>query len=78
MQYQRFACGFLRKLFVILLVCIPAVAFAQEEEKESSFYGTVDLTSHNTWRAIVSGTAPAIQPTFGFNKGNFEILNFQI
>ena len=73
MQYQRFACGFLRKLFVILLVCIPAFAFAQEEEKESSFYGTVDLTSHNTWRAIVSGTAPAIQPTFGFNKGNFEI-----
>ena len=33
MQYQRFAFGFLRKLFVILLVCVPAFAFAQEEEK---------------------------------------------
>ena len=74
MQYQRFACGFLRKLFVILLVCIPAVAFAQEEEKESSFYGTADLTSVNTWRGIVSGNAPAIQPTFGFNKGNFDVF----
>ncbi len=76
MHYQRFACGFLRRLFVILLVCVPAIAFAQEEEKESSFYGTVDLTSHNTWRAIVSGTAPAIQPTFGFNKGNFDIYTW--
>lgn len=72
MQYQRFACGFLRRLFVILLVCIPAVVFAQEE-KESSFYGTVDVTSKNMWRAIASGTAPAIQPTFGFNKGNFDV-----
>ena len=74
MQYQRFACGFLRKLFVILLVCIPAVAFAQEEEKDHSFYGTVDITSVNTWRGIVSGNAPAIQPTVGFNKGNFDVF----
>ena len=37
MQYQRFNIGFLRKLFVVLLVCIPAIAFAQEEEKESAF-----------------------------------------
>ncbi len=73
MQYQRFACGFLRKLFVILLVCIPAIAFAQEEEKDYSFYGTADLASVNEWRAIISGTAPAVQPTFGFTKGNFEV-----
>lgn len=73
MQYQRVACGFLRKLFVILLVCIPAFAFAQEEEKECPFYGSLDFATKNIWRGIGNGDAPLFYPTVGFSKGNWDI-----
>ena len=73
MQYQRFAFGFLRKLFVILLVCIPAFAFAQQEESESSIYVSADLTSKYIWRGTGNGDAPALMPTVGFNKGGFDV-----
>lgn len=72
MQYQRFACGFWRKLFVILLVCVPALAFAQEE-KESSFYVSADLVSRYVWRGSACGNAPAIQPEIGYSYGNFNV-----
>ncbi len=73
MQYQRVASGFLRKLFVILLVCVPAFAFAQEDEKESAFYGTVDLASQYIWRGTDYGDFPSIMPTVGFYKGGFDV-----
>ena len=74
MQYQRFAFGFLRKLFVILLVCVPAFAFAQEEEKESPFYGSVDLATQFIWRGSGCGDAPSVMPMVGFNKGGFDVF----
>ena len=73
MQYQRFNRGFLWKLFVILLVCIPAIASAQEEEKESTFYGSVDLASQYIWRGTGYGDFPSVMPTVGFNKGGFDV-----
>lgn len=73
MQYQRVAFGFFRKLFVILLVCIPAIASAQEEEKESTFYGSVDLATQYIWRGAGYGDAPSVMPTVGFNKGGFDV-----
>lgn len=73
MQYQRIACGFLRKLFVILLVCIPAFAFAQENGKESPFYASADITSKYIWRGMGNGDAPAVMPTVGFSKGGFDV-----
>ncbi len=73
MQYQRVAFGFLRKLFVILLVCIPAFAFAQQEENESSVYVSADLTSKYLWRGTGEGDFPLVMPTVGFNKGGFDV-----
>lgn len=73
MQYQRVACGFLRKLFVILLVCIPAFAFAQEEEKECPFYASLDVASKYIWRGTGFGDAPAVHPTIGYSKGGFDV-----
>lgn len=73
MQYQRIAGGFLRKLTVILLVCIPAFAFAQEEENESPFYVSAELTSNYLWRGTNSGDFPLVMPTVGFSKGGFEV-----
>lgn len=73
MQYQRFNRGFLGKLFVILLVCIPAIASAQEEEKESTFYGSVDLASQYIWRGTGYGDFLSVMPTVGFNKGGFDV-----
>lgn len=76
MQYQRVAFGFLRKLFVILLVCVPAFAFAQEEEKESPFYLTLDVATKNIWRGIGDGKAPLVYPTVGFSKGGFDVYGW--
>ena len=77
MQYQRVAIGFLRKLFVILLVCIPAFAFAQQEEiqeEDSGIYITADLASKCLWRGMGSGDAPLVMPTVGFCKGGFDVF----
>lgn len=72
MQMLRKVSAFWKSVFLLVMITVPSVLAAQEDNK-GEFYGSVDISSKHLWRGIPAGESPMVKPTVGFSKGNFDV-----
>ena len=72
MQMLRKVSAFWKSVFLLVMITVPSVLSAQENQK-GEFYGSLDVSSKHLWRGMPAGESPMVKPTVGFNKGNWDI-----
>lgn len=60
----------MKRLLLVLMLCLPMLAVAQEK---GEVYGSVDFGYRYMWRGFSNGDAPAAMPTLGYSKGGFDV-----
>ncbi len=75
MQILRNVSVFWKSIFLLVMITVPVGLCAQDSDKGEA-YVSVDLASKYMWRGVGYGDAPAIMPTVGYSKGNFEVYTW--
>ncbi len=59
-------------ILLLLSIFVPLFISAEENQKESPFSASLELSTKYMWRGIEYGTAPTVFPMIGYNTHGFN------